>query len=563
MDVSLRIPDASGTTVLAVPTWVPGAYGFMKYGRDVFDVRARCGTREAQVRRTGWSGFEVEANGDLRLTWSAGAWDPAWGELAGFVDADQGVILATRWLHLPGDSRPCDVVYELPEGWALHHPGGAEEVESWRFRYASFAKMLDTPVVAGRFDRIGREAGAATLEFVFLDTAAGFDTEADRLADAFARVSTEAAAVFGGFPFDRYSFVCSFDRTAHWGLEHAHATMLGLGQEAFVDATAFARAVRVAAHEIFHVWNGCRLKDRALLSPDLRAGSFPDGLWLTEGFTRWYEFVLCARAGVLTPAQVLSNVVNYHRGLRALPAFAHTSARDSSLATFLNHNRYPGAGNATLDYYDLGMLVAFDLDATLRLAGSSLDLEMRAFFEAHAADGFTSESAIRFFAARHPECAEMLRREVETAGSLSAMALLGRLGFVPRIEQRKRLGIVLAEKAVQTVADVHADGPAARAGVAPGDEIVRVDGHPFGLKALKWLVERGRPMRLELARGDRKVEAEVVPEPRPDVAGLRFEGGPDDIARIEAWFGAPSGLKTGEDVPLDHHENFHGVQTLV
>ena len=41
LDLTLDLAGVTpGDLELFVPTWVPGAYAFLKYGRDVFDVRA-------------------------------------------------------------------------------------------------------------------------------------------------------------------------------------------------------------------------------------------------------------------------------------------------------------------------------------------------------------------------------------------------------------------------------------------------------------------------------------------------------------------------------------------
>lgn len=566
LEIELRLSGhGAGPLRLELPTWVPGAYGYLKYGRDLFDVRAfEAGSgRELEVVRAGWSGFVVEAaSGETTLRYRALACDPAWGELAGVLDHRQAVLLGTRYLSSPAHRGPCRVTYVLPENWAFHHPAGAREVEPGTFEYPDFAALLDTPVVAGAFDLRTRESHGVRFEHVFLDRTFGFDTELDGFLDAVMAVADAAHAIFGSFPFERYTFVYSFSPTAHWGLEHANATMIALDATALVDDAAWFRAVRVAAHELFHAWNVCRLKPSGLMSSG--GDGTNDGLWVSEGFTRWYEFLLCVRAGELAPEALLANVVNYWRHLTALPAYARTTAADSSLATFLNHNRYPGSVNATVDYYDLGLLVAFDLDAALRLRGGSLDVEFAAFYEAHVATGFTTADVRRFFDARHPGLGDQLRTEVEAAGRLSTLEQLERLGFTVTRTDVRHLGLVLAENKGPVVASVLDTGPAARAGVAAGDELVRLDGLPFQLDALKWLISRGNSVAVEVKRGPHRFTFEVVPAPREDVTGFAFTGDDRQLERLRGWFGRPEfAPAAGVALPLAAYDNFHGIQTVL
>jgi predicted metalloprotease with PDZ domain len=291
-------------------------------------------------------------------------------------------------------------------------------------------------------------------------------------------------------------------------------------------------------------------------------GQFPDALWVAEGFTRWYEFLLCARAGELSPKRLLANVVNYHRHLTALPAYARVSAADSSRATFLNHHRFPGAVNASIDYYDKGLLIAFDLDAALRLeAGTTLDAEFRRFYEAFTASetGFTSHDAVRFFGERSPALRAMLEREVDGPGGLSTLLLLEALGFEVVAGERKVLGVVLKDA---SVADVPDDGPAARAGLTAGDELLRVGAFPFHAKVLAYETATADVVRLGVRRGARLLELEVRPEARPETTGLRWRGTREQLDRLRTWIGELD-LTPGEAIDLGPYDNFHGIQKVV
>ena len=420
LEVELGALGTDRPVELAVPTWVPGAYGFMRYGRDVYDVRARDAERGRQlaVTRHGLSGFRVEPGARrLAVSFRAKLCDPAWSELAGYVEGDWAALLATRYLFVPAlADAPVQVTYEVPNGYTLHHPEGARVRGPRAWEYPSFRALLDTPVLAWRsgVTHVTRSLEGTPFHYVFLGRALGLDSEVDGFIAQLEAIALQCKALFGAFPFEGYTFVFAFDPRFHWGLEHANATMIGLGEHVFIDDEARFDAFRVSAHELVHAWNVCRLRPRGFGTEagelDLVGGSFTDGRWISEGFTRYYEFLVCARAGLTTPSRFFSNVVRYHRALVERPAHARTSAADSSLATFLNHHRYPGAVESMVDYYDHGMLVAFDLDATLRRAEGeggarrSLDTVFRAFYEALAARprGFSTDEAIAFFGGRAP-----------------------------------------------------------------------------------------------------------------------------------------------------------------
>src|SRR5512140_971569 len=277
--LSLRgLPE--GPVQLAAPTWVPGAYGFIKYARALYDVRATDGSgKPLELVRDGWSGFSVQgAKGAVDVTYRATAFDREMGELCGLVDHEYAVLLATRYLHAPAHRGPCTVAYELPRGWKIHHPDGARRIDERTWEYPSYAALLDTPVVAGAFTAVSREVGGVPFHFVFVDKGYGFESELERFVDPLAAVARECGAIFGGFPFAHYTFIFTFDPEARWGLEHAGATTIGLSENALIDPEERAKGIRIAAHELFHAWNVCRLRPSPLGSADLVRGSFPDGL---------------------------------------------------------------------------------------------------------------------------------------------------------------------------------------------------------------------------------------------------------------------------------------------
>jgi len=561
LEITVELAASSPSMRLATPTWVPGAYALLKYARDVIEVHATDvdSGAELAVTRDGWQGFRVDgARGRLAVRYLAHAADPAWGEVAGVLTGEAGVLLGTRYLRPEGYDGPCKVTYLVPDGWAMHHPSGARREAPHVYAYARYQDLVDTPVVFGAFTLRTRDVHGTPFHFVFLDDALGFAEHGDALVDTFVKTAEGCHAIFGSFPFEDYTFVLTHDPRFHWGLEHATSTMIGLGPNVYLDEDAHLDAVRVAVHELVHAWNVKRLRPKALMGLDLDAGTFVDGLWVAEGFTRYYEFVLAARAGALSSTRFFSNVANYYSHLVALPAYARVAPTDSAYATFLNHGRYPGMAVSAIDYYDAGMLVAFDLDVTARAHGTSLDVVFRDFYDAYVERGFETADVQAFFGARVPELGVMVEAEATRAGGLSTPERLKDLGFELRFEQRKELGLVLKEREITSLVD---EGPAALAGLAVGDELVNVQGFPFSRRALSWARDRGE-VRLDVLRGQRTLSFRVTPRARRVLTGLAFQGTPAQADAMQSWLGTDA-PKVGEANPLRHYDNFHGTTEIV
>lgn len=172
---------AEGEIRLEIPSWVPGDYAFDPYARDIFEIRARDSGCEGELRvsREGYSSFLVHGGrGSVTVTYRAYASEIDFGEASGIVDSDYAIVLGTRYLHSPAHVGRCRVSYDdLPAGWQVHHPAGAERVgdaNSWI--YPSFEILLDTPVVFGNFDLLRREVEGTEFFFVFVDRGVGFES---------------------------------------------------------------------------------------------------------------------------------------------------------------------------------------------------------------------------------------------------------------------------------------------------------------------------------------------------------------------------------------------------
>jgi predicted metalloprotease with PDZ domain len=572
VELQLEGPAAEEEVRLEVPTWVPGDYAFMQYGRDLFDLKAidaRTG-KELTVTREHWQGFRVRGGqGSVLVSYRAYAYVPDFGEPCGLVENDYAVLLGTRYLRVPASPGPCRVTYQLPAGWAFHHASGASQVgEGPAWDYPSFEVLLDTPVVLGRFDCRERLIQGTPFYFVFLDNALGYESQVELLLDGMARIVEALYEVFGSFPFHDYTFILSLSPVNEWGLEHLSSSMCGLGPDLFIDPGKRAYGMRVCAHELFHAWNVRRLRPAPLKQFDLRNGSFTEGLWVAEGFTRYYEFLICTRAGVYTPEQFFSAIVNYYRHLEDLPAYERVSAVDSSVATYLNHGKYPGRCNNSIDYYDKGMLIAFDLDAALRLhpRGDSLDDAFRVFYEKFVDSqlGYTTAEVLQFFEERQPGLGQLLAREAQQPSGLTVEAHLQQLGFRVDRESVFSLGLLFNNATGPAIYNVLDSSPAGRCGLAPGDVLTRINGFPFSMAGLMWAGGRAEPVSLEVVRGQRALTMTVTPSRRNRISSLRWAGSDEQARRIQAWLRCDDFRPAaGQSFNLDFYENFHGIETVL
>jgi predicted metalloprotease with PDZ domain len=316
-------------------------------------------------------------------------------------------------------------------------------------------------------------------------------------------------------------------------LEHQQSSEDSTGAGYFADWDRYASARELPAHEYAHIWNG-KFRRPADLSTDDFATPMGDSLlWVYEGQTQYWGYVLAARSGL-------------HSRQEALDALAITAAlyddragrswRDlaDTTADPVVSARAPKAWASwqrSEDYYAEGLLLWLEVDTRIRdLTGDrkSLDDFAKTFFGRREGLGppvrYTFEDLVAALNQTAPyDWASLLRTrltEHAQGAPLTGLALGGyRLVYGPApsaygavLDFRRRttdlshsIGLTLSREG-QIVA-VQWDSPAFDAGLTVGVQVVAVDGLVYDPETLKAAIDSAKggtaPTQLIVKSGDR------------------------------------------------------------
>jgi predicted metalloprotease with PDZ domain len=385
----------------------------------------------------------------------------------------------------------------------------------------------------------------------------------------------------GGLPYDRYLFILHLSELRKGGLEHERSTTLNVHRMGFFPRAAYEETLGLLAHEFFHLWNVKRLMPAAFRPFDYGREQYTRLLWWFEGATSYFENVLLVRAGILSPKKWLAHLGKAFTQLERTPGARKMSLEEASLTAWVKYYRPDeNSNNSGVSYYLKGELVAFALDLALRAAGRSLDDLLRVLYARHAAaspgagagggggglpeDGveravaeLLGEGGAREFFDRWVRGTEPLEPNLGLVGLRLRRRAAGSLddkGGAPGPKEADDgaprpgwLGATLPAGPRLEVAWVEEGGPAHRAGLYAGDEIVAEEGFRVDRAAL-WdrLCERGPGGRLRLTvfRRDELVEVEVpLGEPPEDT--LWLEPLPEPTAAQREAYAAWSGTAPG------------------
>jgi predicted metalloprotease with PDZ domain len=525
-----EIPVRPGPLRLYYPQWLPGNHGprgpidllaglrfsvdgkFLPWRRDPLDmysflleVPAGAGTLVAEfdylTPMDSAQGRIVVTPEMLGIQWNAVLLYPA-GYAADRITFAPSVSLPPQWR--------AGTALE-PEN--ANTPGGRLD-----FKPVSLETLVDSPLLAGKyFKRIPLEEGARP---VYIEAAADKARQLEVKPEVLAKhklLIAQADKLYGARHYRHYHFLTSLsDRYSGIGLEHQQSTEVGVDTDYLTNPKATGDR-DLFAHEYTHSWNGKFRRGADLATPHFNVPMQDSLLWVYEGQTQYWGNVLAARAGFRTPEQArdglaLLAAAYEHREGRAWRPLSDTTNQPIISA------RRPQAWRSWQrgeDYYSEGELIWLDVDTLLREKSGgrkSLDDFARAFFGVE--DGrtqvlpYTFEEVVATLDAIVPfDWAPFLRSRVEGRNEHAPLDGLARGGW--RLVYKDEPNAVAAASAGRggtdytyslgmsltkenKVGDVLWNGPAFRAGLAPGMVLVAVNGEAASAEELTEAVKAAK-----------------------------------------------------------------------
>jgi len=540
------IPVRGGDSlVLFYPQWLPGNHSPTGRIDKLAGLTIRANSMPVEWRRDTVNVFSFHVAVPANVT----ALDAEFQYLSP-VDTDEGrIVMTPEMLNLqwnavvlyPAGYFTRQIMVEpsarLPDNWQF---ATALETASsngglTNFKRVPLETLVDSPIFAGRyFKRVDLEAsgGAPVHLDIVADRADLLEMKPEQLA-AHRGLVEQANKLFGSHHYDHYDLLLALtNRMGGIGLEHHQSSENGTAATYLTEWEKNVDRRDLLPHENTHSWNGKFRRPADLWTPNFNTPMRDSLLWMYEGQTEYWGFVLAARSGLWTRQQALDAIaataaVYDHRAGREWRSLEDTT---NDPITAMRRPLPWRSWQRSEDYYLEGQLVWLDADTLIRElshGARSLDDFARAFFGIN--DGsyipvtYTFDDVVNALNRVQPhDWSKFLRARLDGHGPGAPLDGLNRGGYklvyketpseyFKNEEERRKisdltysLGMIIGNEGKLT--EVLWEGLAYQKGLTVGTQIIAVDGIAYNIDRLKAAIKdaqkTGASIELLVKNGD-------------------------------------------------------------
>ncbi|HTG39825.1 peptidase M61, partial [Sphingomonas sp.] len=565
------IPVAqAGRMTLLMPQWLPGNHAPRGQIEKLAGLTIRAGNRVLPWLRdpSDVYAFHIDVPAGVRSV-------EASFEFLSATKPDQGrVVMVPNMMNVQWESVslypagyytrriPIQATVKYPAGWtAASGLPATRNGSTYAYQQTSYETLQDSPVFAGRHYREFKLSEQVDLN-VFADKPSELEATPEQIA-AHRRLVEQAVKLFGAQHYDQYEFLLAItDEMGGIGLEHHRSSENGVTPGYFTKWNDGPGRRNLLPHEMVHSWNGKYRRGADLWTPDFKTPMRDSLLWVYEGQTQFWGYVLQARSGLVSKQDTLDMLAAIGASLDARPGREWRPLIDTTNDPIISARRPKGwvSWQRSEDYYNEGLLIWLEADAKLReLSGGSKSMDdfARAFFGMRDGDWgvltYQFDDVVKTLEGVHPyDWRAFLTERVYETSTRAPLAGFEKNGYrivyteepSPYLKSAARegtadffysLGMTLDKDGAVTA--VRWDSPAFEQDIDVATSIVSVNGDAYTPDMLSAAVTANKggqaPIKLMLKHDDRYREATIdyrdgLRYPRAEKIGTG-EGGLDRL----------------------------------
>ncbi|ADQ16671.1 peptidase M61 domain protein [Leadbetterella byssophila DSM 17132] len=341
-------------------TWTPGSYLIREYAKNIESLKATAGGKEISAVKTSKNTWKVTGHKGQAVEVSYRLYAFEISVRTNFLDASHGYINgAPTFLYVPQLMNKKHLVKIIPHASFSKVSVALPEVSKNAFEAENFDLLVDSPFEIGNheileFEALGVKHKIAnySLEPLVYDRA--------KVIEDYKKIVTASHSIFGGkHPCKEYLFIVHHLPGAGGGLEHLNSTTCMTSPDAYQNPGKYEGFLGLIAHEYFHLWNVKRLRPIALGPFDYENENYTNMLWVSEGFTSYYQSDILRRANIISTDRMLTMLAGNIGTIENQYGNKVQPVAESSWDAWIKYYRSnENSANSTVSYYNKGGVLA-------------------------------------------------------------------------------------------------------------------------------------------------------------------------------------------------------------
>ena len=354
------------TITFKMPRWMPGYYQIMDYGRSLENFVASGGTgKQLVIQHPDSNTWKIVVGKQKTFRISYDIKTQRKFVATNFVDSAHAYILPVgSFMYVPGHLN-MPVTVQVINTWR-DIATGLEPVQGKKDHFSApdFDVLYDCPILLGNLDEFPAfEVQGIKHRFIAYNPG-NFNKQL--LMENLKKIVEASVAIIGDIPYKQYTFIGI--GPGQGGIEHLNNTTVSFNGNGLNTPEAMNRILNFLAHEYFHHYNVKRIRPVELGPFDYDRGSKTNLLWVSEGLSVYYEYLVVKRAGLSDERTLLSN---FERNINAFengPGKSFQSLSQASYETWSTgpFGRQGKDADRSISYYDKGPIVGLLLDFAIR-----------------------------------------------------------------------------------------------------------------------------------------------------------------------------------------------------
>ena len=350
-----------------LPAWTPGYYQIMDYADNVHDFKATTSKgKELTWTLSSKNSWNVNSNGEntILISYTVKAKTPF--VAANYLDEERGYISpAGVFIYPDGFIRqPVTVTIEPWRQWIVATGLDLLKGKTNSFYATDYDVLYDSPILMGNLEKFPSFT-VKGIPHYFIAWKPG-EMDRNKFMQDLKKIITAASGIIGDIPYKQYSFLAI--GPGGGGIEHLNSTSIAFSANGLNTKEGAIRMYNFLAHEYFYHYNVKWIWPVELGPFDYDSGSKTKMLWLSEGITVYYEYIILKRAGLTTTDDVLKTFQHSIKEYESKPGRYFQTPAEASYYTWEEgpFGRTGDDVNKTISPYDKGPALGILLDFKIR-----------------------------------------------------------------------------------------------------------------------------------------------------------------------------------------------------